>query len=132
MKTIMLFAGSMALGDAMVKTGTGSVIADIIVNTLGEPISNRCTSSNLWTWRFHDQLYGNTATCALLVPIGLSPLGAQRLRSKQVLAAIVIVSSLAYATPIGMPQNTMVYNIAGYSFMDYVKAGFAPHRCVSL
>ena len=35
MKTIMLFAGSMALGDAMVKTGTGSVIADIIVNSLG-------------------------------------------------------------------------------------------------
>ncbi|MDU2577643.1 MAG: SLC13/DASS family transporter, partial [Veillonella sp.] len=31
--------------------------------------------------------------------------------------------SLAYATPIGMPANTMVYNIAGYSFMDYVKAG---------
>ena len=35
MKTIMLFAGSMALGDAMVKTGTGSVIADLIVNSLG-------------------------------------------------------------------------------------------------
>ena len=38
-------------------------------------------------------------------------------------AAIVVGSSLAYATPIGMPANTMVYNIAGYSFMDYVKAG---------
>jgi len=29
---------------------------------------------------------------------------------------------LAYATPIGMPANTMVYNIAGYSFLNYVKA----------
>ena len=42
---------------------------------------------------------------------------------KAVLAAIVIASSLAYATPIGMPANTMVYNIGGYSFMDYVKVG---------
>ena len=41
---------------------------------------------------------------------------------KAVLAAIVIASSLAYATPIGMPPNTMVYNIAGYSFLNYVKA----------
>lgn len=41
---------------------------------------------------------------------------------KAVLAAIVIASSLAYATPIGMPANTMVYNIAGYSFLNYVKA----------
>ena len=40
---------------------------------------------------------------------------------KAVLAAIVIASSLAYATPIGMPANTMVYNIAGYSFLNYVK-----------
>ena len=41
---------------------------------------------------------------------------------KAVLAAIVIASSLAYATPIGMPANSMVYNIAGYSFLNYVKA----------
>lgn len=41
---------------------------------------------------------------------------------KAVLAAIVIASSLAYATPIGIPANTMVYNIAGYSFLNYVKA----------
>lgn len=37
--------------------------------------------------------------------------------------AIVISSSLAYATPIGMPANTMIYNVAGYSFKDFVKAG---------
>ena len=41
---------------------------------------------------------------------------------KAVLAAIVIASSLAYATPIGMPANTMVYNIAAYTFLNYVKA----------
>ena len=41
---------------------------------------------------------------------------------KAVLAAIVIASSLAYATPIGMPANTRVYNRAGYSFLNYVKA----------
>jgi len=101
MKTIMLFAGSMALGDAMVKTGTGSVIADIIMTNF----------------------MSNTATCALLVPIGLSLASQLGFDPKAVLAAIVIASSLAYATPIGMPANTMVYNIAGYSFMDYVKAG---------
>ena len=68
-------------------------------------------------------LMSNTATCALLVPIGLSLASQLGFDPKAVLAAIVIASSLAYATPIGMPANTMVYNIAGYSFMDYVKAG---------
>ena len=38
-------------------------------------------------------------------------------------SVMITLGSLVYATPIGMPANTMVYNIAGYSFMDYVKAG---------
>ena len=37
-------------------------------------------------------------------------------------SVMITLGFLAYATPIGMPANTMVYNIAGYSFMNYVKA----------
>ena len=37
-------------------------------------------------------------------------------------SVMITLGSLAYATPIGMPANTMVYNIAGYSFLNYVKA----------
>ena len=124
MKTIMLFAGSMALGDAMVKTGTGSVIADIIVNSLGASPSPIVVLVVIFVLGvFMTNFMSNTATCALLVPIGLRLASQLGFDPKAVLAAIVIASSLAYATPIGMPANTMVYNIAGYSFMDYVKAG---------
>lgn len=37
--------------------------------------------------------------------------------------ATVIACSCAYATPIGMPANTMVVGLGGYKFKDYVKAG---------
>ena len=124
MKTIMLFAGSLALGDAMVKTGTGSVIADTVVAMLGtspEPLVLLVVIFILSV--FMTNFMSNTATCALLVPIGLSLANQLGFDPKAVIAAIVVGSSLAYATPIGMPANTMVYNIAGYSFMDYVKAG---------
>lgn len=33
------------------------------------------------------------------------------------------ITAGAYATPIGMPANTMVVGIGGYKFIDYVKAG---------
>ena len=42
---------------------------------------------------------------------------------RAVVVATVIAGSCAYATPIGMPANTMVVGIGGYSFRDYVKAG---------
>ena len=35
----------------------------------------------------------------------------------------MLFRSCAYATPIGMPANTMVVGIGGYKFIDYVKAG---------
>ena len=35
-----------------------------------------------------------------------------------------IGGSCTYATPIGMPANTMVVGAGEYRFMDYVKAGF--------
>lgn len=37
--------------------------------------------------------------------------------------ACVIRGSCAYATPIGMPANTMVVGAGGYRFIDYVKSG---------
>ena len=35
----------------------------------------------------------------------------------------LIGGSCAYATPIGMPANTMVLTAGGYTFKDYAKAG---------
>lgn len=48
----------------------------------------------------------NTATTALLVPIGLSINGNKNeAESRAVLMAMVIGGSCAYATPIGMPSK---------------------------
>ncbi|GLB61865.1 SLC13 family permease [Cytobacillus sp. NCCP-133] len=73
----------------------------------------------------------NTATTALLVPIGLSIASVMGADPKAVLMATVIGGSCAYATPIGMPANTMVYSLGGYKFRDYVKAG-APLIVISI
>lgn len=36
---------------------------------------------------------------------------------------ILLLGILFYATPIGMPANTMVLGVGGYKFTDYVKSG---------
>ena len=65
----------------------------------------------------------NTATTALMVPICLSIAQGMGADPRAVLMACVIGGSCAYATPIGMPANTMVVGAGGYKFMDYVKVG---------
>lgn len=65
----------------------------------------------------------NTATTALMAPICLSIAQGMGADPRAVLMACVIGGSCAYATPIGMPANTMVLGAGNYKFMDYVKAG---------
>lgn len=65
----------------------------------------------------------NTATTALMAPICLSIAQGMGADPRAVLMACVIGGSCAYATPIGMPANTMVFGIGGYKFNDYVKSG---------
>lgn len=124
MKTILLFVGSLALASSLVKTGAGTLIATTIINTLGTNPDPFIMMTVLFLiTAILTNVMSNTAACALMVPIAISLSAQIGADPKAVLVAIVIGSSCAYATPIGMPANTMVYNVAGYSFMDYIKAG---------
>ena len=124
MKTIFLFVGSLSIATALVKTGAGSVVANIIMGLLGSNPSPYIVMAVIFILSaILTNFMSNTAATALLVPIGLQLAQTMGADPKAVLMATVIGASCAYATPIGMPANTMVYNIGGYSFMDYVKVG---------
>ena len=124
LKTIFLFGGTLSLASALSSTGAGELIANKVISMLGENPSPYlltlivfllcCTLTNFMS---------NTATTALMVPICLSIAQGMGADPRAVLMACVIGGSCAYATPIGMPANTMVVGAGGYTFMDYVKSG---------
>ena len=122
--TIFLFAGMLSVATAMDKTGAGKLIADTVVGMMGEhpnPIilcAVLYLISNVLT-----QFMSNTASAALLAPIGISIAQSIGADPKPVLMAIGIAASMAYATPMATPPNTLVLGPGGFSFNDYVKVG---------
>lgn len=124
LKVVLLFGGSLSLAKALDVTGAGSMIADKIVGLLGSnpnPILLllviflvTCVLTNFMS---------NTATTALMIPIAVSLANSLGADQRSVVIATVIAGSCAYATPIGMPANTMVVGLGGYKFKDYVKSG---------
>ena len=60
---------------------------------------------------------------ALLAPIGISIAQSIGADPKPVLMAIGIAASMAFATPMATPPNTLVLGPGGFTFNDYVKVG---------
>ncbi|MBO5604493.1 MAG: SLC13/DASS family transporter, partial [Acidaminococcaceae bacterium] len=122
--TIFLFAGMMPVSTALDKTGAGKVIAEWAVGLMGGSPSPMVVTIVLFILSCGlTQFMSNTASAALLCPIGIAiskQLGAS---PHAVLMAIAVAASCAFATPVGTPPNTLVLGPGGYKFMDYVKCG---------
>ena len=122
--TIFLFAGMMPIATSMDKTGAGALIADWTVGLMGGTPSPLVVTAVLFALSCTlTQFMSNTASAALLCPIGLAiakQLGAD---PKAVVMAIAVAASCAFATPVGTPPNTLVLGPGNYKFVDYVKAG---------
>ena len=124
LKTIFLFGGTLSLAAALEQTGAGELIAEKVIGMLGDnPSPYVLTFVIFMLCCVMTNFMSNTATTALMVPIGISIAQGMGADPRAVLMACVIGGSCAYATPIGMPANTMVVTAGGYTFKDYAKAG---------
>lgn len=124
LKTIFLFGGTLSLASALQTTGAGEDIAKAVIGVLGEnPSPYVLTFVVFMLCCVLTNFMSNTATTALMAPICVSIAEGMGADPRAVLMACVIGGSCAYATPIGMPANTMVVTAGGYTFKDYAKAG---------
>lgn len=124
LKTIFLFGGTLSLASALQKSGAGELLANKVISFLGDnPSPYLLTFVVFILCCVLTNFMSNTATTALMVPICFSISEAIGADPSAVLMASVIGGSCAYATPIGMPANTMVIGAGGYTFKDYAKSG---------
>ena len=122
--TIFLFAGMIPVATAMNTSGAGKLIAEATVKMLGGDPSPYVVTAVLFALAvLLTQFMSNTASKALLCPVGIALSAQMGASPKAVLMAILIASSCAFASPVGTPPNTLVLGPGGYKFMDYLKAG---------
>ena len=122
--TIFLFAGMLSVATAMEKTGAGKLIADTVVGMMGaNPSPYLLTAVLFLISNVLTQFMSNTAAAALLAPIGISIAQSIGCDPKPVLMALGIAASMAFATPMATPPNTLVLGPGNFTFNDYVKVG---------
>lgn len=99
---VILFVAMFIVGGALFETGMANKIGGIVT---------------------HFAKSERSLIVAIMAIVGLMSGVLSNTGTAAVLMACVIGGSCAYATPIGMPANTMVVSAGGYTFKDYAKAG---------
>jgi di/tricarboxylate transporter len=115
---------ALALGTAMIKTGTADLIANLLINIF-------IPFGKIWL------LFGiyfittilaayitNKAAVGIIFPIALTAARILDISAMPFVLTVAYAAAANFMTPVGYQTNLMVYGPGGYSFKDFFKIGF--------
>jgi di/tricarboxylate transporter len=121
--TVVLVAGMIPLSLAMQETGAAEILADRLIDAVGDSGSYALLAGLFLLTAALGQLISNTATALIVIPIAVSSAVELGLSPRPVLMAVNVAAAAALLTPVATPANLMVMDPGGYRFGDYWKLG---------
>ena len=121
--TVIMVAAMIPLSTAMQQTGAAKLMADALVNIVGDMGPLALLAGLFILTAVLGQLISNTATALIVIPIGVAAAATLGISPRPVLMCTTIAAAAAFLTPIATPPNLMVMGPGGYVFGDYWKLG---------
>lgn len=121
---LIMLAAMIPLGQAIETTGAAAVIAGYLVALLPEASPLLLLAAVLLLALVVTPFVNNASTAIALGPIAVGIAGAAALPPEPFLMAVAVGASIDFLTPIGHHNNTIVMGLAGYRFIDFLKAGW--------
>jgi di/tricarboxylate transporter len=121
--TVVLVAAMLQLSTAMFKTGTADLVAEGLIDVVGDLGPYALLAGLFVVTAIFGQLISNTATALIMVPIGIAASSELGVDVRPVLMSICVAAAAALLTPVATPVNLIAMGAAGYRFGDYWKLG---------
>lgn len=122
-KSIVLIAGMLPMAIALEKVGLVELAANGLTASFGTMSSLVVMTSLFLITSLFTQVLSNTATTVLIAPIALATAQNMGLQPQAFMMTIAIAASMAFASPVASPVNTLVMGAGNYKFSDYIKVG---------
>lgn len=122
-KVLVLIAGTLALGQAMVVSKTADWLAQIVANLEPHLGAHGLVVVTLIVAALLTEMVSNAAVAAVLVPVALKIATEVQVSPYPFVMAVAFGASLSFLTPIGYQTNTLVYGAGGYRFGDFARVG---------
>ncbi len=122
-RAVFLIAGMLPLGIAMQKSGAASMIAGLVINTLGEfgpwgIIAGLYLMTTIFTVAIQP-----AAMVVIMSPIALEAATSFNISPQTVMMAVAIPAAAVFISPVSHAVHLLVMSPGGYRFIDYVKVG---------
>jgi di/tricarboxylate transporter len=114
---------SLSLGTAVVKSGAGSLIANMLVEYFSSWGIPGILGALLLVTTLLTSFISNVGAVSVTFPIAMALSESLDLENGMLYLGIAFAASAAFSTPIGYQTNLMVYGPGGYNFKDFFRAG---------
>jgi di/tricarboxylate transporter len=120
---LLLIAGMVVGGTAIEVTGLAAQGAGLLIEVI-RPFGPLGALIVLYgVTLFATELLSNATVAVLVTPIAVALAESLGVDPRPFLVAVMMAASAAFATPFGYQTNVLVYQMAGYSYMDFVRVG---------
>lgn len=120
---LILIAGMVVLGIAMDQSGLASQASRLLIASV-EGLSPLVALIVLYgVTMVLTELLSNATVAVLVTPVAVALADSLGVSPRPFLIAVMIAASAAFATPFGYQTNVIVYQMAGYRYMDFVRVG---------
>ncbi len=120
---LLLIAGMVVLGIAVEESGLASQATDWLVSGV-RPLGPLAALALFYgATLFLTEALSNATVAVLLTPVAVALAENLGVSPRPFIVAVMMAASAAFATPFGYQTNVLVFQIGGYSYMDFVRVG---------
>jgi di/tricarboxylate transporter len=122
-KSIVLVAGMLPMSIALEKVGLVDIVASELAFRLGNAGPRGILLILFLVTSLLTQVLSNTATTVLIAPVAIAAAQNLTIEPQALMMGVAIAASMAFASPIASPVNTLVLGAGNYRFSDFIKVG---------
>ena len=120
---LILIAGMVVIGIGMEQSGLASQASNLLIASV-DGLSPLVALIVLYVVTMMlTELLSNATVAVIVTPIAVALAESLAVSPRPFLIAVMMAASAAFATPFGYQTNVIVYQMAGYRYMDFVRVG---------
>jgi di/tricarboxylate transporter len=120
---IMIIVTALALGKALMDTGTAMFIAQSFVGAVSALPTPMILSAFLLLMTVMTNIVSNNAAAAIGTPIAISIASQLGVSAEPFILAVLFGANMSFATPYGYQTNLLILSAGGYKFTDFLRVG---------